>query len=343
MLIEILPWALFLGFVCAMLALDLGVFHRNAHEVRRKEALAWSLAWIGLASVFNVGVYVFSGPERGLEWTTGYLIEKSLSVDNVFVFLMIFSTLAVPPAYQHRVLFWGIVGALVTRAVLIALAGVVLGTLHWTIYIFGAFLVFTGIKFLRDTGHSPSLEKSRLLRLVRRFFPVTEGYEGQRFFVRRGATLFLTPLFLALVLIEGTDIVFAVDSIPAIYAVTDDPFIVFTSNIFAMLGLRALYFVLAGYLNGLTYLKPALAAILVFVGTKMLVADFYKVPPLASLFVIIVILGVAIGGSLLWTYRQSPHRIPAFDPAQGPRTDSAHLANRDATDSQAARDARIQS
>lgn len=314
MTIEILPWALFLAFVGAMLALDLGVFHRNAHEVQRKEALFWSAAWIGLAVLFNVGVYFFKGPERGLEWTTGYLIEKSLSVDNVFVFLLIFSTLAVPPTYQHRVLFWGIVGALVTRAVLIALAGVLLGALHWVFYVFGAFLIFTGVRFLRDTGHAPSLEKSRPLRLVKRIFPVTEGYEGQRFFVRRGGVLMLTPLFLALVLIEGTDIVFAVDSIPAIYAVTDDPFIVFTSNIFAILGLRALYFVLAGYLYGLVYLKPALAAILVFVGTKMLVADVYKIPPVASLAVIVAILGTAIAGSLFWAIRQSPHDLPVLKP-----------------------------
>ncbi|MBI5948362.1 MAG: TerC family protein [Chloroflexi bacterium] len=297
-----------------MLALDLGVLHRDAHEVKRKEALLWSVFWIGLAILFNLGVYVFRGQDRGLEWTTGYLVEKTLSIDNVFVFLLIFATLAVPPAYQHRVLFWGIVGALVTRALLIGVAGFLLGTLHWVIYVFGAFLIFTGIKFLRDTEHAPSLEKSRLLRLVKRFFPVTEGYEGQRFFVRRNRVLFMTPLFLALVLIEATDVMFAVDSIPAIYAITDDPFIVFTSNIFAILGLRALYFVLAGYLAGLAYLKPALAAILVFVGTKMLVGEVYKVPALASLAVILAILAVAIAASLARArWRNLPaHPAPAF-------------------------------
>ncbi len=318
MFIELLPWAIFLAFVAGMLALDLGVFHRDAHEVSRKEALAWSVAWIGLAIVFNAGVYVFKGTESGIEWTTGYLIEKSLSVDNVFVFLLIFSTFAVPPAYQHRVLFWGIVGALVMRAVLIAAAGVLLSTLHFVIYLFGAFLIFTGIKFLRDQEHAPDLEKNRFVRLARRVFPVTERYEGQRFFVRRNQVLFATPLFLVLVLIESTDLVFAVDSIPAIYAVTDDPFIVFTSNIFAILGLRALYFVLSGYLAGLTYLKPALAAILVFVGTKMLVIDIYKIPALVSLGVIISILTVAIVGSVLVQKRRTapdPHVLT--EPAPG--------------------------
>lgn len=318
MFIELLPWAIFLAFVAGMLALDLGVFHRDAHEVSRKEALAWSVAWIGLAIVFNAGVYVFKGTESGIEWTTGYLIEKSLSVDNVFVFLLIFSTFAVPPAYQHRVLFWGIVGALVMRAVLIAAAGVLLSTLHFVIYLFGAFLIFTGIKFLRDQEHAPDLEKNRFVRLAKRVFPVTERYEGQRFFVRRNQVLFATPLFLVLVLIESTDLVFAVDSIPAIYAVTDDPFIVFTSNIFAILGLRALYFVLSGYLAGLTYLKPALAAILVFVGTKMLVIDIYKIPALVSLGVIISILTAAIVGSVLVQKRRTapdPHVLT--EPAPG--------------------------
>ena len=319
MFIELLPWAIFLAFVAGMLALDLGVFHRDAHEVSRKEALAWSAAWIGLAIVFNAGVYLFQGTESGIEWTTGYLIEKSLSVDNVFVFLLIFSTFAVPPAYQHRVLFWGIVGALVMRAVLIAAAGVLLSTLHVVIYVFGAFLIFTGIKFLRDQEHAPDLDTNRFVRLARRAFPVTERYEGQSFFVRRNGVLFATPLFLVLVLIESTDLVFAVDSIPAIYAVTDDPFIVFTSNIFAILGLRALYFVLSGYLAGLTYLKPALAAILVFVGTKMLIIDLYKIPALVSLGVIISILTVAIVGPILAQKRRTaldPHVLTEPAPGQ---------------------------
>lgn len=313
MLIDLLPWAAFLAMVGIMLALDLGVFHRNAHEVGRREALTWSVVWIGLGLVFNAGVYFISGTSRGLEWTTGYLIEKSLAVDNVFVMLLIFSTFAVPAKYQHRVLFWGIVGALFMRAILIAFAGLLLGTLHWVIYIFGAFLIVTGLKFLRDQEHVPDLNRNWLVRVARRILPVTESYEGQKFLVRRGGVLLATPLFLVLLLVESTDLVFAVDSIPAIYAVTDDPFIVFTSNVLAILGLRALYFVLAGYLAGLAYLKPALAAILVFVGTKMLLLDVFKVPALGSLAVIVAILAIAVVASL-WRQRLVS-RVPAIDAA----------------------------
>jgi len=307
MLIDLLPWAAFLAFIGGMLALDLGVFHRDAHEVRRREALAWSVAWIGIAAIFNLGVYLFSGTERGVEWTTGYVIEKSLAVDNIFVFLLVFSTFQVPAIYQHRVLFWGIVGALFMRAALIAFAGVLLGTLHWVIYLFGAFLILTGLKFLRDQEHVPSLDRNWLVRLARRLFPVTPSYEGQRFFVRQGGVLLATPLLLVLLIVESTDLIFAVDSIPAIYAVTDDPFIVFTSNILAILGLRSLYFVIAGYLAGLAYLKPALAAVLAFVGTKMLLVDLYKIPPLLSLAVIVGILAVAIAASLLRRARATGH------------------------------------
>lgn len=296
---DVLPWLLFTVFVVGMLALDLGVFHREAHAVSRKEALAWSVAWIGLAAIFNAGIYYFQGSERGLEWTTGYLIEKSLSVDNIFVFLLIFSSFSVPTEYQHRVLFWGIVGAVIMRALLIGFAGALIHTFHFVIYVFGAFLIFTGIRFLRKQEGTPDLEKNRLVQLARKIFPVTEDYEGQKFFTVRNGTRAITPLFLVLLLIESTDVVFAVDSVPAIYAVTDDPFIVFTSNIFAILGLRALYFVLNAYLAGLVYLKPALAAILVFVGTKMLIVDIYHIPAIASLVVITGILGIAIGASLI--------------------------------------------
>lgn len=299
MIVELLPWILFMAFVLGMLALDLGVFHRNAHEIHRREALAWSAVWIGLAIAFNIGIYYFQGSEKGLEWTTGYLIEKSLSVDNVFVFLLIFSTFAVPAQYQHRVLFWGIIGALIMRGVMIAIGAQLLEWSHFVIYIFGGFLILTGLKFLRDTQEEPSLERNLLVRAVRRVWPVTEGYEGQKFFFRRNGVLLATPLLLVLVLIESTDLVFAVDSIPAIFAVTEDPFIVFTSNVFAILGLRALYFVLSGYLSGLAYLKPALAGVLVFVGTKMIIADIYKIPSLVSLAVIATILFVAIAGSFI--------------------------------------------
>lgn len=310
MLLELLPWVLFLLFVAVMLAVDLGVFHRDAHEVSRREALTWSAVWIGLALVFNAGVYYFSGTERGIEWTTGYLIEKSLSVDNIFLFILIFTAFQVPLRYQHRVLFWGILGALIMRGVLIAMGAAVMTYFHYAIYVFGAFLIFTGLKFIRDTGgeHAPELEKNILVRLARRLMPVAHDYQGQQFFIRRAGVTMMTPLFLVLLLIETTDLVFAIDSIPAIYAVTDDAFIVFTSNIFAILGLRALYFVLNGYLAGLAYLKPALAAILVFVGTKMLIADVYKIDPLISLGVIAGILSVAIAASV-WRQRQAKEPV----------------------------------
>ena len=299
-----------------MLALDLGVFHRHAHAVSRREALVWSVVWIGLALLFNAGVYLMRGTEAGVEWTTGYLIEKSLSVDNVFLFLLIFSTFAVPPAYQHRVLFWGIVGALVMRAVLILAGAALLEAFHWVVYLFGVFLVITGLRFLRAEDEAPALERNRLVRLAKRLMPTTDGYEGQRFFVRRAGVLYMTPLFLVLLLIESTDLMFAVDSIPAIFAITDDPFIVFTSNIFAILGLRALYFVIAGYLAELRYLKPALAAVLVFVGAKMLLVDIYKVPALLSLGVIVTILGAAIGASLLVERREPKHLPGELSPVE---------------------------
>lgn len=307
MLVEIAPWALFLLFVAGMLALDLGVFHRDAHAVTRKEAAIWSVVWISLAGVFNTGVYLFMGQDAGLEWTTGYVIEKSLSVDNIFIFLLIFSTFAVPPAYQHRVLFWGIVGALMMRAGLILVGAALLSAFHFIIYIFGGFLVITGLRFLRSEEEAPSLERSRVVRLFRRFVRTTEAYEGQSFFTRRNGVLFATPLFLVLLMIESTDLIFAIDSVPAIFAITEDPFIVFTSNVFAILGLRSLYFVLNGYLSDLRYLKPALAAVLVFVGTKMALLDVYKVDPLISLAVIVGILGIAVAASLLVRRPESTH------------------------------------
>lgn len=299
MFAEMLPWALFLLFIFAMLALDLGVFHREAHVIQRKEALIWYGVWLSLAALFNAGVYYFRGSQAGLEWTTGYVIEMSLSVDNVFVWILIFASFAVPAIYQHRVLFWGIIGVLVMRAILIAFAGVLLDRLHWMIYVFGAFLILTGIKFLRGGHEAPSLETNKLVNLAKRFFPVTDEYVGQTFFVRRNNVRFMTPLFLVLLLVESTDLVFAVDSVPAIYAVTDDPFIVFTSNIFAVLGLRSLYFVLSGYLADLRYIKPALAAILIFVGSKMLLVDTYKIQPLASLSVIVSILALSVLASII--------------------------------------------
>lgn len=295
----VLPWAAFGVIIVTILALDLGIFNREAHAPSRKEALTWALVWISLALLFNAGVYILEGWEKGLEWTTGYVIELSLSVDNVFVFILIFSTFGVPAKYRHRVLFWGILGAVIMRALLIGFAGVLLDQLHFVIYIFGAFLVFTGYRFLRG-GHedAPDLESNRLVRIARRFYPVWPHYEGQNFTIVRDGVRYLTPLFLVLLLIESTDLVFAVDSIPAIYGVTRDPFVVYTSNIFAILGLRSIYFVLAGYLAGLVYLKQALAAILTFVGLKMILVDVIHVHPLVSLSVIIGILTVAVFLSL---------------------------------------------
>ena len=312
---SIAPWVLFLVFVAGMLALDLGVFHKHAHVVSRREALLWSAVWIGLALLFNAGIYLMLGAEAGLEWTTGYLIEKSLSVDNVFIFLLIFATFAVPAQYQHRVLFWGILGAVLTRGALILVGAALLSAFHAVIYIFGAFLIVTGLKFLRSTDDAPRLERNLLVRLANRLLPTTTSYEGQRFFVRRAGVLTMTPLFLVLLLIESTDIIFAIDSIPAIYAITGDPFIVFTSNIFAILGLRALYFVLSGYLAELRYLKPALAAVLVFVGGKMLLTDVYKIPALVSLAVVVGILSIAIAASLVVQRRGSTHVPGEVPPA----------------------------
>jgi tellurite resistance protein TerC len=298
MSVPLWAWFVVLGVILVMLIVDL-VAHRRAHVIGIREAAAWSVVWVLSGVTFGVVVWNAWGAEFGQQYFAGYLIEKSLAVDNVFVFLLIFSAFAVPAKYQHRVLFWGIVGALIMRAILIAFAGVLLGTFHWVIYVFGAFLILTGIRFLRENHVAPSLEDNKLVRLAKRFFPVTEGYEGQRFFVVRNGVRYMTPLFLVLLLVETTDLVFAVDSIPAIYAITSDPFIVFTSNIMAILGLRALYFVLAGYLAGLRYLKPGLAAVLVFVGTKMLLVDVYKMPALASLGVIVTILSVAIVASAI--------------------------------------------
>lgn len=304
MVVDLLPWALFAVFVVGVLALDLGVFHRDAHAVTRREALTWTGIWVGLAIGFNIGVYYFRGAGSGFEWTTGYLIEQSLSVDNVFVWLLIFARFGVPAAYQHRVLFWGVVGAIVMRAIMIAFAGVLLDRLHWIIYVFGAFLIFTAFRIARGGHEEPNIDGNPLLKLARRFFPVTPAYEGQSLMVVRNGIRYITPLFLVLVLIESTDLVFAVDSIPAIYAVTEDPFIVFTSNIFAILGLRSLFFVISGYLAEMKFLTPALAAILTFVGAKMLLIDVYKIPAPASLAVVTSILAVAIGASLAHRARQ---------------------------------------
>jgi tellurite resistance protein TerC len=292
-------WAGFIVFVLAMLVIDLGIFHRHAHEVSLKEAGIWSAAWVALAIAFNVGVYAWFGPDRALEFTTGYLIEKALAVDNIFVFVVIFSAFAVPAIYQHRILFWGVIGALLMRAVFILVGGAFLQRFHWAIYVFGAILAITGIKLLVQRNQEMHPERNPLVKLFQTLFPVTRELEGDRFIVLRNGRRYATPLLLALVAVEVTDLVFAVDSIPAIFAITTDPFIVFTSNIFAILGLRSLYFLLAGVITKFVYLKIGLSLVLIFVGGKMLLMDFYKLPIFASLGIIVGILLLSIVASLL--------------------------------------------
>ena len=294
----ILLGAGFTAFIVGALALDLGVFHRKAHVVGAREALSWTVAWVTLAVLFGIGVFVARGGETAVEYFTGYVIEYSLSVDNVFVFVLIFTAFAVPRELQHRVLFWGVVGALVMRLVMIVAGAALIEQYHWVLYLFGVFLVVTGIRMLiARSGHEAHPENNVLVRVARRHLPVTDGFHGQAFFVRTAAGRAVTPLLLALLVVEFSDLVFAVDSIPAIFAVTTDPFVVFTSNAFAILGLRSLYFLLAEAAARFRYLKVGLAFVLVFVGVKLLVAGFLEIPPLVSLAVILAILGLAVEAS----------------------------------------------
>lgn len=296
---QIYIWVGFNLFVLLMLALDLGVFHRKAHEVSTKEALTWSGIWIALALVFNLIVYLWRGPEVGLQFLTGYLIEKSLSVDNIFVFVLVFSYFSVPAKYQHKVLFWGIIGALIMRAIFIAAGSTLIEKFHWIIYIFGAFLVFTGIRMAMNHGTKVDPGKNIAVNIFKKLFPVTDEYHGSKFWIRQTGRWVATPLFVVLILIEFTDLIFAVDSIPAILAISSDPFIVYTSNVFAILGLRSLYFALAGLMHLFKYLHYGLAAILVFVGAKMLLTDVYKIPIGISLGAIMLILAVSVVPSLI--------------------------------------------
>lgn len=300
MVVDGLVWVCFLVFILAMLALDLGVFHRKSHEVKIKEALIWSAVWIGIALVFNYGIYVFMGKEKAVEFLTGYVLEKSLSIDNLFVFIMLFSYFNVNTKYQHKVLFWGIIGALVMRAVFIFAGVALINKFHWIIYFFGALLIFTGVKMLFQKEEHIEPDKNPLVRLFKKFFPVTEQAHGGKFFVKLNGKTFATPLFVVLLIVEFTDLIFAVDSIPAILSITDDTFIIFTSNVFAILGLRALYFALAGITKYFHYLKYGLSAILVFVGVKMTIVDLYKIPILYSLLVILGILLVSVFLSLVF-------------------------------------------
>lgn len=309
-------WAGFIALVLVLLALDLGVFHRKAHTVGLREAGIWSAVWISLALLFNGWVFLAFGPQRGLEFTTGYLIEKALSVDNIFVFVMIFTYFGTPAQYQHRVLFWGIVGALLLRAIFILAGGALLAKFHWMIYVFGGLLVVTGIKMLLQRNETMDPGKNPIVRIARKLLPVSSRYDGQRFFTVENGKRLATPLLLTLVAVEATDVIFAVDSIPAIFAITRDPFIVFTSNIFAILGLRSLYFLLAGIIEKFHYLKVGLSMVLVFVGMKMLLADVYKVPIAASLLIVAGLITGSVLLSLLRPKAPEPLSIPPVAPVE---------------------------
>jgi tellurite resistance protein TerC len=297
-------WTVFLAGVLAILVLDLGVLNRKAHVVKPREAMLWVGFCVALAALFAGWLFWKFGARVGLEFVTGYLIEYALSVDNLFVFLVVFSYFAVPGEFQHRVLFWGIVGALVLRAVFILAGAALLAKFHWMIYVFGGFLVLTGIKLLFSGEGDVDPEKNPILKLARRFLPVTSSYHGQRFFVIEAGKRYATPLFLVLLVIEATDVVFAVDSIPAIFGVTRDPFLVFTSNIFAILGLRALYFLLADFMGRFHYLKYGLGLVLAFVGFKMVGSAWFKVPIGVSLGVIATLLGGSVAAS--WLFPPKP-------------------------------------
>jgi len=308
-------WIGFLLLVFGMLALDLGVFHRKAHAVRTREALLWTLAWVAVSLLFNGLVYFMyehhwlgigkvvghelSGKTAALQFLTGYIIEKTLSLDNIFVIALVFQFFKVPLQYQHRVLFWGILGALILRFVMIIIGAALLARFEWMIYVFGGLLIVAAVKMLVIRENSLDIEHNFLVRLARKFLPIVPRYDGQRFFVRENGRRFATPLFLALVAVEGTDVLFAVDSIPAIFAITRDPFIVFTSNVFAILGLRSLYFVLAAMLERFRHMKFSLVFILAYVGVKMLIAPWVHITPAVSLTVIVVALGLGLLASLV--------------------------------------------
>lgn len=323
MQVSIWLWVGFNLFVLLMLAIDLGIFHRDAHAVSAKEAGTWTVVWIASALLFNVLIYfqwdkfspesAYTNSEAALAFLTAYLIEKSLSVDNIFVFVVVFSYFAVPAAYQHRVLFWGVLGALVMRGALIFTGSALIHQFHWIIYLFGAFLIFTGIKLALQNDEEMDPERNPLVRLTRRYLPMTDDYEGSNFFVRHGGKLVATPLLLVLIVVETTDLVFALDSIPAIFAVTQNAFIVYTSNVFAILGLRSLYFLLANMMDQFRYLKYGLATVLTFVGVKMVLADIYHIPIGISLAVVAGVLVISVAASLLVTERPAEARQPIGD------------------------------
>lgn len=303
-------WITFNIFVLFMLALDLGVFHRKAHVVTFKESIAWTIVWVALAMLFNLGVWHYAGSEKAVEFLTGYVIEKSLSVDNVFIFVLLFSYFAVPAIYQHKVLFWGIIGALVMRAIMIALGATLIAKFTWIIYLFGGFLILTGVKMVFKKEEPIHPERNPLVRAFKKLMPVTEDYRGGSFFVKEKGVRHATPLFVVLLLVEFSDLIFAVDSIPAIFAVTTDSFIVYTSNVFAILGLRSLYFALAGVIDKFHHLKTGLGVVLAFVGVKMLLAHTeWKIDTHLSLGIIVSILTASIVASLVWP-RKSSNGLP---------------------------------
>ncbi len=307
--LPIWAWGAFLVLITGLLALDLGVFHRGSHVVKLKEALIWCGVWFTLAMVFNGVVWYGMGPQAGVEWLTGYVVEISLSIDNVFVFIVIFTFFKVAPAYQHRVLFWGIVGAAVMRFVFILAGVALLQQFHWLIYLFGAFLVFTGIKLALPHDESVDPEKNPAVRIFRRFYPVAPDYDGGNFFTRINGVRMATPLFVVLLVIETTDVAFALDSIPAVLAISKVPFIIFTSNIFAILGLRSLYFALSGAMGFFRFLGYGLSGVLTFIGVKMLLSSYYHVSIGVSLAVIAGMLGIAVAASLL--IKPPPPETPA--------------------------------
>ena len=301
---QILGWIIFAAVILIMMALDLGVLNRRAHEVSFREALIWCAVWVSLALLFNLVVWWWRGPEDALLFLTGYLVEESLSVDNLFVFILIFSYFREQSQFQHKVLFWGILGAVVMSGLFIAAGVTLIHRFHWVIYIFGVFLIYTGIRLaLQKDKQEMDPEKNLFVRIFRRFFPVTPQFEGGRFFVRQSGRWLATPLFITVLVVESTDVVFALDSIPAILAITTDPFLVYTSNIFAILGLRSLYFALAGFMRMFHYLNYGLAVILAFIGVKMTMADIYHMPIQLALGVIAGVLAVSILASVLWKPR----------------------------------------
>lgn len=299
-------WIVFNAFIILMLIVDLYVFNRKPHTITIKESLTWTGVWITLALIFGVGVYYFMGSQPALDYFTGYLIEKSLSVDNIFVFLLVFTYFGVPAQYQHKVLFWGIFGALVFRLIFIFIGVALIEQFHWIIYVFGAFLIFTGIKLGLEKDKEIQPEKNPILKLVRRFIPITSDFHGPDFFIKKRGRYIATPMIIVLIVIETTDIVFALDSIPAIMAITRDPFIIYSANAFAILGLRALYFALSGVMRLFHYLHYGLSFILVYIGVKMLLEDLVHIPTVLTLGVIVTTLTVSVLLSILYPKEQPP-------------------------------------